>query len=165
MGASQIMNFSVLNELIYLLSTRVLSSVFDTQVIGFKAPSIFFKDSCKSGFPKKSQNNLRRKKDVFPKSCNSVEGRGVVEGQYTYNFNFTLYFLIFFFTYSQKSGGGNSTIINFLYWNLRKMFAAGCRYNLNHNCDAICWCNLKPYLLQSTMTLTSTWDKNTWLSQ
>lgn len=33
MGASQIMNFSVLNELIYLLSTRVLSSVFDTQVI------------------------------------------------------------------------------------------------------------------------------------
>lgn len=50
MGASQIMNFSVLNELIYLLSTRVLSSVFDTQVIGFKASSILFKDSSKTGF-------------------------------------------------------------------------------------------------------------------
>lgn len=49
MGASQIMNFSVLNEWIYLLSTRVLSSVFDTQVIGFKASSIF-KDSSKTCF-------------------------------------------------------------------------------------------------------------------
>lgn len=72
----QVKKWTSLNELIYLSSTRVLSSVFDTQVIGFKASSILFKDSSKSGFPKKSQNNLSRKKRCLSKIMQFRGGEG-----------------------------------------------------------------------------------------
>lgn len=75
MGASQIMNFIEWVNLFIEYSSSF--SVFDTQVIGFKAPSIFFKDSCKSGFPKKSQNNLSRKKRCLSKI---MQFRGGEEG-------------------------------------------------------------------------------------